>query len=376
MHNKIQDKIDYDIYDPFLNLEGVKEVWTSMLKKCPHSYYLTWAWTEIWLRTLPPECNLSLIVGSKNNLSVIAFFLGSKITIRNRFLKFHQVSLNQTLIPDIDIIYVDYNAILIDPKITISMEQLLELIPIKSWDEFRMIRCSSIYQPNLVFDSKAYRKYEITAEKHLSFYVNLEEIRRNNNDYLVMLSQNRRQQIRRSIKEYEKMGDIHIKIANNVEEALQIFDELVDIHNNRWADHEFTGALTDEYIINFHKIMISERYKYGEIQLISISAGNNTLGCLYNLIYDGNVLFYLCGFSYLPGNLYRPGLVCHYYTILHNAKLGFYTYDFLEGEDPYKKSLSTDFNEMETVIIKKRGMKYILENIIVRLYRLLKKKKN
>lgn len=339
-----------------------------MLKKCPHSYYLAWPWTELWIRSLPDDCNLSLVAGFVNESPVVAFFLGSKTTTRLRFFKFRKLSLNQTLIPNIDIIWIEYNGILIDPEITITLESLLKQLPVKLWDEFSILRCSPVFQPNLIIDEDLDKKYHLEIQTCESFYVDLDKIRSNNDDYFGLLSPNRRQQIRRSIKEYEKIGEIKIQIAENVEEALSIFDELAHIHQKTWTQHEQPGAMSDEYIIDFHKNLISRRFEHGEIQLIKVSAGDHVLGCIYNLIYEGKVYFYICGFNYLPGNLYRSGLVCHSFAIMHNAMKGFSSYDFLEGADTYRKSLSTDHNDMYTISIQKRGMKYKIANAIEALW--------
>lgn len=362
MNNDAADKIVFKLYNPFSQFNIVKEIWTSILKECPHSYYLSWTWTEIWIKSLPTNCNLSLVVGFNNDSPVIAFFLGSKTITTYRFFKFHQIALNQTLIPNIDVTtYIEYNAILIDPKITVSLESLLNLIPIKSWDEFRLVRCSSFYQPNLILSANISKKYDFSIKHLNSYYVNLENIRRNNNDYLALVSQNRRKQIRRSIKEYEKLGEIRIQIAENVEEALNILDELIELHRKRWVERGYSGAFSTEYFIHFHQTLISECFEHGEIQLIRVSAGEHIIGCSYNFVYNRNVYAISGGFNYLPANFYLPGFVCDYFGALHNAMLNHQSYDFMSGEDEYKISLSTNHNEMQTIIIRKRNFKYQIE---------------
>jgi len=377
MNKSNADNLVFKLFDPLSQFDSVKEIWTFLLNKCPHSYHLSWAWTEIWLKSLPPDCELFLIAGYINKSPVLAFFLGSKITTRHRFFKYRQLALNQTLIPHVDsATYIEYNSILIDPKITISLEPLLEIIPIKSWDEFLMMRCSQIYQPNLIVNNKLNKKFNLNTEKCESYYMDLDKIRRNKNDYLALLSPNRRQQIRRSIKEYEKLGEIQIRIADRLEDALAIFDELIELHQKRWTERGYAGALSNEYAVNFHKSLISNRLKHGEIQLMKVSAGNTTIGCLYNIIYDRNILFITCGFNYLEGHLYRPGIVCHYYAIVHNAMLGLNCYDFLEGEHNYKRSLSSNQIIMENILIRKNSVKQNIEDITVTCYRLLKKALN
>lgn len=359
-------KIVFKIYNPFSHFSSVKEIWTSMLKKCPHSYCLSWAWTELWLKSLPTDSKLFLVVGYSNESPVIAFFLGSRTTTRRRFLKFEQLALNQTLIPYFDSVYTEYNSILIDPGIEISLESILEGIPLK-WDVFLMTRCSSMYQPNLISNENLNKKYDVKTERSRSYYVDLEKIRRNDYDYLALLSQKRRNKIRRTIKEYEKIGEIRVRIAESVEEALEIFDELIMLHQKRWTERGSRGVFSSEYIIDFNKDLVSKRFEYGEIQLIKISAGDHTLGCLYTIIYNQKVLGGQCGFNYIPGNLYSPGIVCHYYSILHNADIGLNSYDFMDGEAQYKESLSTNYNEIQTTVIRKRNIKFRIENNLAKL---------
>jgi hypothetical protein len=366
------NKIVYQIYNPFSEYDIVREIWISLLKKCPHSYFLSWAWKERWLKSLHADCKLFFIAGFYNKLPVLAFFVGSKTSVQHKVFKIHHLSLNQTLIPSIDQLTIEYNAILIDPEITISFESLLNLMPIK-WDEFRMMRCATQYQSSLLFNHFNNAKYILSIKKLKSYYVTLDKVRLNNNDYLVILSSNKRNQIRRSVKEYEKMGKLKMNIPENVHSAMKIFDELIQLNQKQSNKRELPGAFTNEYIINFHKYLITERFAHGEVQLIRISAGEHTIGCLYSFVYDGAVLYYQGGFNYLAGNVYRPGLICHYLAIEHNAAAGLNSYDFLEGEEEYKKSLATNETEMLNVIIQKNDMKHKLETLIVNLYQSLKK---
>lgn len=167
-----------------------------------------------------------------------------------------------------------------------------------------------------------------------------------------------------------KWGEIQVHMAENAEDALIILNELIELHQKRWANLGYRGAFYSEYSVDFHKRLICSRLSGGEIQLLRIPAGNHTIGCRYCFIYNGTVMGYVGGFNYLPVKFYLPGFICHYFTILHNAVLGLDGYDFLEGEDDYKKSLSTDYNEMEDIIVHKRGIKQIVENLMVNLYKL------
>ncbi len=244
-------------------------------------------------------------------------------------------------------------------------------MPIK-WDELYLPKCAPIYQPNLIMKDDLSDDYDLTVKNLKSYNVDLVKVRRNNNDYLSMISPKKRYQIRRTIKEYEKMGEIRITVAGNAEEASVILDELIALHQKEWAARGYTGVFANKYFVEFHKELISSRFDNGEIQLMRISSGNHIIGCLYNFIYDGKALGYQCAFNFLPSNAYSPGIVCHYYAITHYAAIGLSCYDFLEGDDPYKKSLSTDYNEMQNIVIRRNNMNRRIENTAVKIYNIFR----
>lgn len=201
-----------------------------------------------------------------------------------------------------------------------------------------------------------------------SYYVNLDIVSCNNCDYLSSISSKKRYQIRRSIKEYEKMGQMHLSIAENVEDAIKIFIELSQLHQKTWTERGYPGSFSNEYFDHFHKKLITERFEHGEIQIMKVTAGDHTLGCLYGFIYKGQFLGTLSGFNYLPGYLYSPGLICHYLAIIHYARMGLSCYDFLEGDDNYKRSLSTDYNKLQSIVVQKSNLKSKAEKIMLQLY--------
>jgi CelD/BcsL family acetyltransferase involved in cellulose biosynthesis len=207
----------------------------------------------------------------------------------------------------------------------------------------------------------------ITDEISNSYYVDLEKIRAVNLDFLSLLSSNKRSQVRRSIKQYEINGELEIHESSSTEQALAMFEELVVLHQDEWNKRGKPGAFSNKFLYRFHLDLIRERFKDGEIQLLEIRNHTTTVGILYCFVYHGEVLFYQSGFNYSPGNVYRPGLVSHYYAIVHNAKKGMGTYDFLAGESAYKSSLSTDSVPMYWIRLLKNPRRLSLEKNILNL---------
>lgn len=89
-----------------------------------------------------------------------------------------------------------------------------------------------------------------------------------------------------------------------------------------------------------------------------------TIGYLYNFVYEGRVLLYQSGFNYQAGtaNAYRPGVVSHYYAIVYNASQNMLKYDFLAGDDAYKRGLSTGSEKMYWLRLVKSPYRLFLMN--------------
>lgn len=362
--------IVFERYDPFQEFDKVKEIWTTLLKRCPHAYYLSWPWRELWIKTLPQKTGLCLITGYKKDQPVIGFFLGQKTKTRSKFVKFHEVSLNSTLDLYYDLLWIEYNSILVDPDVTISLEYILENLPVK-WDDFHMPRFAPIYNRSL--DMKLGDSYDVQTTELKAYNVDLDEVR-SNNDYLSLITPKKRYQIRRSLKEYEKMGEVKMTVAQDVDEALKIYDELIDLHQKRWTERGQSGTFSNPYYTDFHKRLISARFAHGEIEMVRVSAGKQLLGCLYCFLFEGKVYGYLCGFNFLDSHLYSPGLICHYFAVIHNTGLGLHCYDFLEGDYTYKKSLATGHNVMRHILIRRKSLKYKIWRTIYSLLGALRKK--
>ncbi|PWH11794.1 MAG: hypothetical protein DDG60_16590 [Anaerolineae bacterium] len=332
--------------DPRKEPERAEHLWRSMLEHCPHHYFLSWGWVSTWLSSLPTKQDIRLLIGFSNEEPVLAFFAGMSQR-KNFFHPWRIVALNATANPYFDKIYQEYNTALTHPSLHLDFSVFQQACRTLGWDELYLPAISAQFAAQLGNPQEHPQKHRMVVQETMpSYSVNLAQIREQNMDYAGLLSANKRAQIRRSIKEYEKGGRVEVQEAQNAQEALFFLEKLKYYHEKEWKERGQDGAFSNEFFCRFHQALITQRFAQGEIQLLRISTPAVELGYLYNFIYRGRVYFYQSGFHYLPGNLYRPGLVSHYYAIVRNAQLGYQTYDFMAGEAEYKKSLSTDSERM------------------------------
>jgi CelD/BcsL family acetyltransferase involved in cellulose biosynthesis len=159
--------------------------------------------------------------------------------------------------------------------------------------------------------------------------------------FLQRRSANTRQQLRRSNRYYGAIGAVTIERADTLAQALEFLDVLEALHQKSWIARGRPGAFANPFFRRFHRELIGRGMARGEIDLLRVAAGAQTIGVLYNFRYRGGSLAYQSGFDYAGGGSHgKPGLTCHYEAIRFAARWGLSRYEFLAGDDRYKRSLS------------------------------------
>src|SRR5262249_30496669 len=141
---------------------------------------------------------------------------------------------------------------------------------------------------------------------------------RDGGDYLKLLGGSTRSQILRSQKLYGARGKLALEVAASLDQARSVFDELVALHRQAWRDRGEAGAFLP-FVHDFHRRLIERRFAAGEIQLLRVRAGDTTVGCLYNFVWRGDVLFYQSGLAYETDGQLKPRPGCHPPAIHHAA---------------------------------------------------------
>jgi hypothetical protein len=159
------------------------------------------------------------------------------------------------------------------------------------------------------------------------------------------LSRNARQQLHRSVRAYEREAPLSLDAATNVETALGFFTRLKDLHVRSWNRRGRRHAFDRPFFETFHRALITAGFADGDVDLLHVSAGQRTLGYLYNFRRNGTVLSYQSGFDDGTPGL-RPGYVCHALAMAHYAKAGMANYDFLAGSNRLKQSFGTERYEL------------------------------
>jgi CelD/BcsL family acetyltransferase involved in cellulose biosynthesis len=336
----------------------IREVWCGLEALSRPSYFLSWGWVETWLDALPASAPITLYVARRAGAPVAAFFLGARTQWRHHVLPSRGLHLNQVGDGAYDEICIEYNGMVHNgqpPAFTEILDQLSG-----DWDELYLpaLDADDALARGLVADH-AHLRLRIDG-KTPSPMVDLAKVR-DAGDYLKVLGGNTRSQIRRSQKLYGARGKLVLEVAASLDQARSVFDELVALHRHAWRDRGESGAFLP-FVHDFHRRLIERRFTAGEIQLLRVRAGDTTVGCLYNFVSRGDVLFYQSGLAYETDGKLKPGLVCHALAIDHAARAGHRWYDFLAGQSRYKQSLATDARELVWLRLQKPRLRFALED--------------
>lgn len=339
---------------PLINTESLAQEWMSLESRSDCPFFLSWNWISSWLKSIKEPVQV-LYVKKGNEIVGLALFC-ERQQQRHKILTIYSLHLNTTGHEDMDVITVEYNNVLTDRRYSESVLNAVynflienDYIHTNRWNELSLRGISANTLPTI---TKTGLLHEIHTSAP-SFFVDLERVRQVDKPYLQQLSRNTRSQLKRSIRLYEKFGELSIHNAESTEEALEYFHAAGELHQKRWVSRGKPGAFAYPFYIQFNENLIRQSFVDGHIQLSCIRAGQHILGYIYNFIYRKRVYYYFSGFNFLDDNKYKPGLVSHYLCIQEHLEDGMDVYDFMAGDNRYKQSFGQPGPEMLTLRLQK-----------------------
>lgn len=323
----------------------IRATWDTLCDRSPQgSFFLTADWVEAWLEVYGPSLNPEFLLFQSAGETVGACFL-VRSTMWRKYIRFRRVHVNSGALELDDNTAIEYNALLsLEGHEESVGESLAEYLAQCKWDELVM---------EGLHTSVARHIRQLGGMERVrrpAQYVDLQRIREAGGGYDAALSSNTRQQIRRSIKLYEQTGAIRYHEAATAEEALAELKVLAELHQAAWTDRGKPGVFSSAVFVDFHEKLVRKALPKGRVRVIVIRAGETPIAALYNFVYRGRVYFYQSGFAYAEDNKLKPGMVAHYLAIQESLKdPTIREYDFLAGEQRYKKSMATDERPLDWV---------------------------
>lgn len=349
-----------DLLNPRTDRASVMAIWRELCVETPRSYFLSPGYAEVWLDHLPESADVRLAVVRQDGEAVAATFMGHARVVRQRVFRSDAWLLNQTGVRAQDQVYIEDNDFVCRPGATFSLGEFLAQLP-GAWEELYLSGIDPKSAAGRMLEG-AGRPYDIYVMNRIPApYVDLAALAASKKDYLAALGSNTRSQVRRCYKLYEQRGKLATEIAATPAQALDIFDDLVKLHQHWWGLRGEAGAFANRWFYNFHRALIERRFESGELQLMRVRSGEATVGCIYNFVWNGAAFFYQSGFRPEEDNRLKPGYVCHTEAIRHSVASGLSVYDFMASFDEYKARMATGQRELIWARVQKPRLKFAVE---------------
>lgn len=326
---------------PVREVESLEEKWRTLERHVQPSFFLGWDWAATAIET------------SEDTLLVVEIFSGSDVVAlgllapmvekRHGVLTIRQLRLNETGHDSAHTVPIEYNSLLAAPEHQSACWNALLLALNQAdaplWDELIVSNALEGVESGLSQKGFAiHRRAEMG-----SGLVDLEKLRSDGVDtyaaYVGTLGKSTRQQLNRSIKQYEARGPISLDKAATLETAESYLQEIINQHNAKWGALGKESQAVSAHNIDFQRRLIKRTLAQGGVELVRISAGGDPFAWVYNYIEAKRVLYIMGGFKVEDDQRLKPGLVAHAVLIASHINAGRDVYDFLAGDGRYKLNL-------------------------------------
>ncbi|MER2491702.1 GNAT family N-acetyltransferase [Catenovulum sediminis] len=312
------------------NIADTISQWLVLERESQGSFFTSVCWLKHFVSTSQTPPYLARIFGAGQLTGLAFVFFRQK-----KFIK--QAWINRSGDPREDQVWLEYNQVLTteDPRTQLAILSDY-LCRVHSVDEINIGTSTKAQLMN--HQSNVWSKVLWQAK---GYSCTLDASKSNLSGLLSHFSKNTRSQIKRSIKLLNGMGNVSLRRASQVDEALMAFEEAGKLHKLKWQDK---SGFVNPFFQTFHVQLIKGAFPHN-IDFWILRVGETDCAYVYNFIYRKTAYFYLAGFQTFSDNKIKIGLVSHVLIMLEYARLGFTCYDFMAGDDRYKKSLSDKVDE-------------------------------
>ena len=342
-------------------LAALEREWRDLEMRGEHSFFMSWFWIGSWLERLPVDVPRWLLRAESGGRVVGLGVICANTVRRHGMFASRGLYLHCTGRPELDELTVEYNGFLAEGGLEHQVTQkCIEFLRSeRGWDELYL---DGWYRRDLLGSMQADPLRSIRTVRRPCHYVDLEALRHSGTRYAELLAKNVRYNMHRSMRQYEKLGELNFDVATTADEALSFLAELKRLHQHSWQAKGQPGAFANRFFDEFHREFVRRRFPNNVIQLARLRVGERAVGYLYNFVYRGHVYHYQSGIDYDIDRRLSPGLVCQEYAVEFNQKCGHRIYDFMAGELKYKSDLATHSTEMLWLVLQQPRLKFRIED--------------
>lgn len=339
----------------FADRDRARQVWRALERTLGDlGLACSWEWTDAWLSHYGDLVPHRFVAAERAGSPVGIALLTDGVGRRRGRIPLRTLHVGTAGEPPGESVHVEENCLLVDRGYRDAFAgALLEAAAAdNSWDEL-------VLDGFAAEDAAAFVRREpgFSARREPCPAVDLRAAESTGGEVLKILTSNTRYQIRRSLR---AMGPVSTEWASTGEQARDILDDLIDLHQQRWRTIGKPGAFSSQRFSAFHRDLVARLVPQGKVLLYRVSNATGTIGCLYSFLDQGNVLSYQIGVAPSDDNKVKPGFVSHGLCMQECFDRGLHDYNFLAGDSPYKRELSTGERELVWATLTRRRLRVVV----------------
>lgn len=346
-------------------LAQLEREWTALETVAECAPFFSWHWVSTWLQALPATIQPLLFrAEGPEGVVALALLVAAPEGGRTRWLGRHSWHMQETGDAELDEVTIEYGGLLARPEDLAgawsALAGLLERLP-RRW---RRLRVGTSAQGREIAMALPPGMQAASVRARPCYRVDLEAVRTSPGGYVEVLGRKARGALRQTLRAYADLGPLRAETATEADTALAWFDAFEQLHTRHWQQRGAGGCFARPFFGRFHRTLIARAAHDGFVRMTRVTAGDALVGYLYNLGWQGRVYYYNAGMNYgVLGRHDRPGIASLYAAVEQAAGEGAQVFDFLAGDQEYKRRLSTDAVTLHSIDVRRAGMRATAERI-------------
>jgi len=344
----------------------LRQSWLALQAFVPHPPFLNWSWIETWIALLPASSMLWTFTCKRDSETIgIGIAMESDGTRLRGLLSLRQLSMNESGEEGLDSITSEYCGLLVRTEdasaVYRSLFESMRRVD-RRWDE--VVFSSTPHAPFISASLPSGWRIRV-AKQRPAYFVDLETVRSKGAGYEGALPSRKRARIARIRRSYEARGRVELVHARNRAERMSFLETLRALHQEYWTSRGRTGAFASPFFDEFHRRLLSRDDCDSFVQLSMILCGGETVGVHYHLISNCATHYYQSGYRYgLLDGSDHPGFLCHAVMVNDASASGLRLYDFLVGDQRYKRDLATSAVTLSWVHVARPSIRASFEHYV------------
>jgi CelD/BcsL family acetyltransferase involved in cellulose biosynthesis len=166
-----------------------------------------------------------------------------------------------------------------------------------------------------------------------------------------------RRKLRCYLKNAAQAGGFEIERCQSKAELQDWFAQLIALHQRRWTARGERGVFASSRFLEFHRRIAPLLFEEGKLALYAISQRGCKIAIIYGFRHGKTISAYQSGFDVRFNAKISLGLVVYALCLEEAVRSGAAEWDFLRGEEPYKKLWPVDMRRYADIHIWKRRAK-------------------